>query len=404
MRNASYSVFMLGIPIAVFLLISSARATDTDGDGLFDVIDMTGFDPTESSIDLSGRGIEDLDGLNLLTNAQVLNLNFNRVSSIERGDFDGLNILLELELANNQITRIENGAFEGLNNLKEIWLHGNPITSIENGAFEGLTNLLGLVIWEQETLNLTGAMFENLATCEAFGGFCVGGRLESLILDDAALSLGSFNVVVSETNSITDVSLIGMTFSDEIPTDLDNLLGNSTLKNVTVDHVLFDLYADEFDDFAAIDGNMVTVVAGRCDINRDGVCDANDIDVMMTMVLADTATQGQLTGLITRPSPSGFNTFFGDANLDGVFNGHDFVVVFTAGEYEDGISVNSGWAEGDWNGDGEFDSGDLVAAFQDEGYEQGPRDTANAVPEPTLIVFLFTGFVGIALRQRSVRR
>ncbi|MEZ6120971.1 MAG: hypothetical protein R3C28_30990 [Pirellulaceae bacterium] len=66
-------------------------------------------------------------------------------------------------------------------------------------------------------------------------------------------------------------------------------------------------------------------------------------------------------------------TDFGDANLDGRFDSKDLIAVFQAGEYEDGIDGNSGWAEGDWSGDGDFDTQDLVVAFTDGGY------TANAV-------------------------
>lgn len=65
------------------------------------------------------------------------------------------------------------------------------------------------------------------------------------------------------------------------------------------------------------------------------------------------------------------NTWFGDADLNGVFNSSDIVAVFMAGKYETG--ANAGWAEGDWNGDGLFNSSDFVAAFVDGGYEQGPR-------------------------------
>lgn len=54
----------------------------------------------------------------------------------------------------------------------------------------------------------------------------------------------------------------------------------------------------------------------------------------------------------------------GDANLDGVFDSADLVLVFEAGEYEDDLVGNSGWATGDWNGDGEFNSTDLVIALQ----------------------------------------
>ena len=92
------------------------------------------------------------------------------------------------------------------------------------------------------------------------------------------------------------------------------------------------------------------------------------------------------------------NTFFGDANLDGEFNSTDFIEVFNAGEYEDGIESNSTWATGDWNGDGEFDSGDFISAFQDGGYEIGPRLEAANVPEVNSTLFLLL-LVYIGIRR-----
>jgi hypothetical protein len=56
--------------------------------------------------------------------------------------------------------------------------------------------------------------------------------------------------------------------------------------------------------------------------------------------------------------------FVGDSNDDGVFNSSDLVIVFTAGEYEDGIPGNSTFEDGDWNVDGDFRTSDLVFAFQ----------------------------------------
>ncbi|MFC1758591.1 hypothetical protein ACFL2H_07455 [Planctomycetota bacterium] len=66
-------------------------------------------------------------------------------------------------------------------------------------------------------------------------------------------------------------------------------------------------------------------------------------------------------------------TFFGDANLDGVFDSSDFVLVFQAGKYERDDESDTIWSSGDWNGDGKFDSSDLVLAFQSNGFEKGPR-------------------------------
>jgi hypothetical protein len=96
--------------------------------------------------------------------------------------------------------------------------------------------------------------------------------------------------------------------------------------------------------YAAIrDGNRDS----KYDLNNDNVVDRRDVEALVERIL---------------------NTFFGDANLDGVFDSSDFVQVFQRGEYEDGVEDNSGWADGDWDGDGEFGTSDLVLAFQKGGY------------------------------------
>jgi uncharacterized membrane protein len=98
-------------------------------------------------------------------------------------------------------------------------------------------------------------------------------------------------------------------------------------------------------------------------------------------------------------------TWFGDANLDGVFNSTDLVDVFQAGQYEDAQAGNSTWSTGDWNEDGVFGSGDLVAALQDGGYEQGPRATVSAVPEPGgMFLITIAILTPIAFGSRSRRR
>ena len=66
----------------------------------------------------------------------------------------------------------------------------------------------------------------------------------------------------------------------------------------------------------------------------------------------------------------------GDANLDGRFDSSDLVQIFAAGQYEDSVDANSGWATGDWTCDHEFNTSDLVAAFQAGAY--APNATAAA--------------------------
>jgi hypothetical protein len=61
-------------------------------------------------------------------------------------------------------------------------------------------------------------------------------------------------------------------------------------------------------------------------------------------------------------------TTYGDADLDGVFNTRDLVLVLQVGKYEDGVPDNATWAEGDWDGDGDFGTGDFVLALRTGGY------------------------------------
>ena len=142
----------------------SATAADTDGDGLLDLIDAPGFDPTAESVFLGFKGIEDLDGVSQLVNASVIRLDSNAITRIEEGDFEGLSKLQELRLTGNQIMSIERDDFDGLVNLEELLLGDNQITSIESGAFSGMNKLqlLELFVNELIELNLTRATFENL--------------------------------------------------------------------------------------------------------------------------------------------------------------------------------------------------------------------------------------------------
>lgn len=205
---------------------------------------------------------------------------------------------------------------------------------------------------------------------------------------------------ISQTANMMDISLVGLTFSGDGPDDLAELLSLTMLDNVTVDQMLFDSYSDEFNAFAAMEGNTVTVVPGLCDVNRDGRCDVADIDAMTQNVVAGVNHKADHVELIKRPMPHGFGTYLGDANLDGEFNSGDLVAVFEAGKYEQDVVAS--WSEGDWDADGRFGTGDLVAAFQDGGYEQGPRPVA-AVPEPASTLILLAGLIGFGSVSRTRR-
>jgi hypothetical protein len=97
----------------------------------------------------------------------------------------------------------------------------------------------------------------------------------------------------------------------------------------------------------------------------------------------------------------------GDSNGDGIFNSSDLIVVFQAGEYEDGVPQNSTFEEGDWNGDHEFDSSDLVLAFQAGTYVPAARPAARADIGSALVIDVGRGLQGInhaRMTQRTSER
>ena len=121
-----------------------------------------------------------------------------------------------------------------------------------------------------------------------------------------------------------------------------------------------DVNADGLVDATDIDMSCAAANLGgdtiRYDHNRDGDVNHDDVEFLVFEIL---------------------DTTIGDANLDGFFDSGDFVFVFVAGQYENGIPGSAGWAEGDWNCDGMFDSGDFVVAFQTGDYESAAASPAG---------------------------
>ena len=148
----------------------------------------------------------------------------------------------------------------------------------------------------------------------------------------------------------------------------------------------FDYSGDNQLTVADVDELLAAIKNGSADaqfdVNGDGMVDAADV--------SDYVSRGDI-----------LNSYVGDANLDGEFNSGDLVDLFVAGEYEDGVPMNSTWSTGDFNGDGEFGSGDLVAAFVGGGYEAGPRAATAAVPEPAAAGLLLIGALCVAVCRRK---
>lgn len=198
--------------------------------------------------------------------------------------------------------------------------------------------------------------------------------------------------------------------------DVNNWLGRS---NWTGDSN----FEGTFDEFRIYDYAMTTnqvlgnaqagpekinLSAGAsCDFDGDTDCDATDIDALNAAIRTgsnDAKFDLDKNGAVNAADRDVWvvslkKTWYGDVNLDGLFDSADFVAAFQVGEYEDGVAANSTWAEGDWDGDTEFTSSDFILAFQGGGYEAGPRAAVAAVPEPATF-----GLMGIAMLSLGALR
>jgi hypothetical protein len=147
------------------------------------------------------------------------------------------------------------------------------------------------------------------------------------------------------------------------------------------------------------------------DVNNDNAFDLADVNsIAIAMREGDKSTVYDLSGDgqvdltdIRKWVHDVKNTYFGDADLNGLFDSRDIVRIFQQGEYEDDRIGNSAWLDGDWNGDGEFSSGDLILAFQDDGYERDRRAAAESVPEPTGPITLVLMLTALWLEKRRWR-
>lgn len=192
----------------------------------------------------------------------------------------------------------------------------------------------------------------------------------------------------------------------EIPTDASFL--QVTLS--AIENIFDDTAPPEFDGHFADHASLIIFVRG--DFNFDGNIQADDIDRISQTIrengydrFMDLDKNDSVNFLDRQLLISEFiGTSFGDSNLDGVFDSGDLVQVFQAGEYEDGIAGNSGWAEGDFGGDGEFSSDDLVLAFQTGAYEKSQTPILQVPEPPTLNSFpLFALCISLTYRRIATR-
>jgi hypothetical protein len=250
------------------------------------------------------------------------------------------------------------------------------------------------LVWRWEDVNYFDGWWINVpfSTLEAWpklGDYEGGARVAEPIPLDVNEEHTLTIVIVEDTfEAYFDDEFIADYTNDELSTGQVGLLvwnGSATFDNVRITGSFAGGLTGDFDSSGALDASDIDDLTGQSaggtnpsayDLNADSL--VNDVDVNVWV-------------------KDLYNSWIGDADLNGEFNSSDLVVVLASGTYE--ADVNSVWTTGDFNGDGRTNSSDLVAALADGGYEGGPRAAVGAVPEPASGPLLVLGLLTLMRRR-----
>jgi insulin-like growth factor-binding protein complex acid labile subunit len=99
---------------------------------------------------------------NKLLRLNILNLNSNEISFMDKNLFSNLKTLVNLSIADNQLTSINKALFFNLFNLRYLNLSRNRIEFIESSSFCGLDNLLSLDLSFNRLHSIRNEIFHGL--------------------------------------------------------------------------------------------------------------------------------------------------------------------------------------------------------------------------------------------------
>ena len=91
-----------------------------------------------------------------------MELSRKQITTLEEGDFIGLENLTSLVLEHNQFTTLDSNIFTGLNSLTYLSLNTNAITTLPSGVFSGLPSLTSLALEITPLTTLDSNLFSGL--------------------------------------------------------------------------------------------------------------------------------------------------------------------------------------------------------------------------------------------------
>jgi hypothetical protein len=119
---------------------------------------------TVKLLDLSFNKLTTLDNniFNNLINLQELYLGYNKLTHLDKDIFKNLTNLQYLSLRNNKLTHLDKDIFKNLTNLQKLFLYNNNLTHLDKYSFKHLDNLQVLNLFNNKLTHLDKDIFINL--------------------------------------------------------------------------------------------------------------------------------------------------------------------------------------------------------------------------------------------------
>nr|ABB21089.1 variable lymphocyte receptor A [Eptatretus stoutii] len=115
------------------------------------------------NVDCSSKGLTATPS-NIPTDTDRLDLQSNKLSSLPRTAFHGLNKLTYLDLNYNKLQTLPPGVFDHLVTLETLGLSNNQLKSLPEGVFDKLTKLTRLELGSNQLRSVPEGAFESLSS------------------------------------------------------------------------------------------------------------------------------------------------------------------------------------------------------------------------------------------------
>nr|ABB21046.1 variable lymphocyte receptor A [Eptatretus burgeri] len=115
----------------------------------------------KNSVDCSSKRLTAIPS-NIPVDTDRLELHMNKLSSLPRMAFHGLQSLTYLSLSYNDLKTLPAGVFDELKNLETLWIQQNQLESLPPGIFDKLTKLTDLQLYENKLQSLPHGVFDKL--------------------------------------------------------------------------------------------------------------------------------------------------------------------------------------------------------------------------------------------------